>query len=98
VQVTDRAPNGRFIKGQSGNPGGRKRSEFSIDALIDEIVTPDDWRAILRAAREKAKEGDLKAIELLLDRRFGKALQKNEHTGENGAPITIRFLDDAQSD
>ena len=40
------------------------------------------------AQLEKAvKAGDIAAIKEVFDRRWGKATQRNEHTGKNGEPL-----------
>ena len=77
---------GQFVKGISGNPGGRPNG-LSITALIDKAVTRDDWDFIFATLLKMARRGNLKAIEMLMDRRFGKALQTNEITGKDGGPI-----------
>lgn len=76
---------GKFIKGESGNPGGRTKG-LSITALIDKAVSERDWYDIINVLLTRAKRGDLKAIEMITDRRFGKASQPI--TGEGGGPIT----------
>ncbi len=58
----------KFEKGQSGNPkgrpkGARNRTTLSVEALLD-----GDAEAITRKAIEKAKDGDMTAIRLCLDR------------------------------
>lgn len=73
---------GQFCKGESGNPGGRPAAEFSITALIDDAVSKDDWVFIIDQLNKKARRGDLKAIEMLMDRRFGKPTQTNEIKGD----------------
>ena len=78
--MTDRDVNGRFKPGISGNPEGKKKDSLSVSALIDEAVTPDDWKFIIQQLLKRAKRGDLKAIEMLMDRRFGKALQQIDGT------------------
>lgn len=82
--MTDRDASGKFVKGKSGNPGGRPKSDLSITALIDAAVTVEDWQAIVAVQLKRAKKGDYKAIEWLTDRRFGKAIQPtdNRHEGE----------------
>lgn len=73
---------GKFTKGQSGNPGGRPKGELSITALIDNAVTEADWQFIIGQLLKQGRRGNLKAIEMLMDRRFGKPTQTNEIKGE----------------
>jgi len=63
-----RKQDGRFRKGQSGNPRGklpgtRNRVSVALDSLLG-----DEAEAILRAAIIKAKKGDPTALRLCLDR------------------------------
>lgn len=85
--MQERDEKGKFTKGTSGNPGGRPKSELSITALIDDAVTPADWDFIFKQLLKMARRGNLKAIEMLMDRRFGKAQQRTELTGEGGGPV-----------
>lgn len=55
-----------FKPGQSGNPAGKRPAETTLSALRKEIA--GDARAILRMLIEKAKEGDIAAAKLVLDR------------------------------
>jgi hypothetical protein len=92
-EMTDRDASGKFVKGcASPNPGGRKRSDLSIIALIDEAVTDEDWKFIIGAQLKKARRGDHKAIEWLTDRRFGRAIQALEHSGKDGEAIRIEYV------
>lgn len=69
-----------FKSGQSGNPNGRPRKLPSIDKMLSDILgseedTDSEAHAVLRALLLKAKKGDTKAAEILLDRAYGKAKQ-----------------------
>lgn len=66
--------------------------EMSVSALIDAAVTVDDWRKIISVLLTRAARGDLKAIEMLMDRRFGKPVQHQEVTGLNGAPLLKGYV------
>lgn len=62
--------------GQSGNPAGRAKSRPFSDALKAEIEAaegdPDVLRLIARSLLDKAQEGDIAAINSLVDRLDGK--------------------------
>lgn len=69
-----------FKPGQSGNPNGRPRKLPLIDKMLSDILgseedTDSEAHAVLRALLMKAKKGDTKAAEILLDRAYGKAKQ-----------------------
>ena len=90
--MTNRDPtSGKFLPGNKANPGGRPKSELSITALIDQAVTADDWKFIFSTLLRNARRGNLKAIDMLLDRRFGKATQPL--AGENGGAIPISIIE-----
>lgn len=60
-----------FPKGVSGNPKGAQKKIPALDKLLSEI--PDsDFKAIITALFSKAKKGDVRAAEVILDRSFGK--------------------------
>lgn len=86
---------GKFVKGNSGNPGGRPKG-LSITALIDDAVSNADWQAIINILKTKAMRGDLKALEMLLDRRFGKAIQMI--AGDGGGPVVLHVIYEGAND
>lgn len=67
--------------------------ERSISALIDAAVTVENWQEIIAILFARAKRGDLKAIEMLMDRRFGKAIQRNENSDDGTVTILVRHVD-----
>jgi alkylation response protein AidB-like acyl-CoA dehydrogenase len=74
----------RFKKGQSGNPKGRVKLPDIREALAKVLAEEKDGvtalEATLRALRAKATKGDVRAAEALLDRAFGKAVQRTDVT------------------
>lgn len=81
-----------FVKGQSGNPGGRVPLPPEIRELA-RMAAPD----ALRRACELTKSGDenvaLKAISLVLDRAYGKPAQPVDGDGNGGAiPFSIKVI------
>ena len=74
-------PNNKpFVKGQSGNPNGRPRKLPELDKLLADVLGEEKdgisaAEAILKALRLKAAKGDVRAIEVMLDRAYGKPKQ-----------------------
>lgn len=69
-----------FPKGKTGNPKGRPKVLIEInEALLDEIGDTG-MREIIKALYKKAKAGDVRAIQEVLDRAYGKAQQSIDHT------------------
>lgn len=87
--------NPAWVKGVSGNPGGRPKNDESMSAILRQLlatpgkdgVTPRE--AIMRKLITKAQAGELDAMKLLLERSEGKVPERKEHTGADAGPITI---------
>ena len=58
----------KFQPGQSGNPTGRPKGARHKTTLAIESLLDGEAEALTRKAIEKAKEGDLAALKLCLDR------------------------------
>ena len=83
----------KFPKGQTGNPNGRPRRLPELDKLLADVLGEEKdgvsaAEAILKALRLKASKGDVRAIELMLDRAYGKAPQTITH---EGLPTSVTF-------
>lgn len=88
-----------FKPGQSGNPKGRPKKLPALDKLLAEVLgSPDDddspAKEILEALAKRAKKGDTRAAEIILDRAYGKAKQHIEIEGE---PITAYIYEPASN-
>jgi Family of unknown function (DUF5681) len=59
-----------FEKGQSGNPAGRPPGSRNKATILAESMFQGEAEAIIRMAIAKAKEGDMTAIRLCLERVF----------------------------
>ncbi len=82
-----------FVKGKSGNPGGKPKGIGDMRALAR--CHTEKALAVLVAALESSREDiRVKAADALLDRGWGKPTQCLEHSGADGAPlgITVRFV------
>lgn len=82
----------KYEKGESGNPKGRPRKLPEIDDLLAEVLGEEqgnEARGIIEALLKKAKRGDVRAAEVLLDRAYGKA--KQQITGDFTGEFTVRW-------
>jgi hypothetical protein len=84
----------RFKKGQTGNPNGRPRKLPELDKLLADVLGEEKdgitaAEAILKALRLKAAKGDVRAIEVMLDRAYGRAKQVIDTTINDQRDITI---------
>lgn len=66
----------KFKAGESGNPAGRPKGQSQAARLRDAIA--NDVPAIISAIVKKAKEGDVAAAKLLLDRSIPAIKPKQE--------------------
>lgn len=58
----------QFQKGQSGNPAGRPRGARNRMTVLMQELLEEDAEAIARKAIELAKDGDIAAMRMCLDR------------------------------
>jgi len=90
--IPGRDENGRFVKGQSGNPNGRpakKREERFMEITLS-AVTYTDWREIIKKAIAQARRGDNQARKFLADYLLGPPPQK--HEVKSDGEVTIRVI------
>lgn len=85
-------PGRQFEKGVSGNPKGRPKAKPDLEDLLCEVLGEEKdgitaMQAILMKLRQQATGGNIKAAEVLMNRAYGMATQKHEHTGKDGDPI-----------
>jgi hypothetical protein len=85
--------NGGKLKTGGDNGGGRPRKLPELDKLLADVLGEEKdgvsaAEAILKALRLKASKGDVRAIELMLDRAYGKAPQTITH---EGLPTSVTF-------
>jgi hypothetical protein len=59
-----------FVKGQSGNPAGRPPGSRNKATILAETIFQGEAETIIRLAIDKAKEGDMTAIRLCLERVY----------------------------
>lgn len=79
--------NPAWVKGVSGNPGGRPKKGFTVGDIIRAKVTDNDWDEILDKTIELAKQGDKPARDYLTVHRDGMPRQTQINIDQNIEPI-----------
>ena len=72
----------QFQKGQSGNPAGRPRGARGKATMLAQTLIEGDVEALVRAAIDLAKKGDMRALRLCLN----QLLPSRKH-----APVACEF-------
>ena len=104
-QTVNKRPNGqfakgnklgkRFKKGQSGNPNGRRNAYTDLikEMSFTESNGKERREIILNKLFQLAERGDLRAIQFIVERMEGKALERQERTTKS-EPIQVMVIDD----
>ena len=85
----------RWKKGESGNPNGRPPKLPDLHILLANVLGKENKdgltaaEEILLALHAKAKKGDTRAAELLLDRGYGKPKQTTDTNITSTEPLVI---------
>lgn len=78
----------KFVKGQSGNPGGRPKGEAKVREAA-QAAGPKALAVLVDALKDDDARVRIKAAEILLDRGFGRPAQAI--TGAEGGPVAVTF-------
>ena len=87
--------NGGKLKSGGNNGGGRPPKLPELHVLLANVLGKEGKdgqtaaEEILNALHAKAKKGDTRAAELLLDRAYGKPKQTSETTLKTTEPLVI---------
>jgi hypothetical protein len=87
--------NGGKLKSGGNNGGGRPPKLPELHVLLANVLGKEGKEGltaaeeILNALHAKAKKGDTRAAELLLDRAYGKPKQTSETTLKTTEPLVI---------
>ena len=85
----------RWKKGESGNPNGRPPKLPDLHILLANVLGKEGKdgltaaEEILMALHARAKKGDTRAAEVLLDRAYGKPKQTTDTNITSTEPLVI---------
>jgi len=82
------SPATEFKKGQVANPTGRPKKIPALDKLLSD-VKESEYESVIQKLVSKAKSGDIRAIEVLLDRAYGKSKQEVKINAPVGKQVMI---------
>ncbi len=85
----------RWKKGESGNPNGRRNAYTDLikDYSFSKINEKERRQVIVSKLFNLAERGDLKAIQFIIERLEGKALERMETTNKS-EPIQVMVIDE----
>ena len=85
----------RWKKGESGNPNGRRNAYTDLIKEFSFSKTGEKERreVVVSKLFQLAERGDLRAIQFIVERLEGKALERQERTTKS-EPIQVMVIDD----
>ena len=73
IDNNGRDPRGRFAPDNPGGPGGSRKRALVMCRAAKDAITPEDITALMRKAMSMAREGDVAAMRLVIERTSGRA-------------------------
>ena len=85
----------KFKKGVSGNPNGRRNAYTDLikDFSFLKIGEKERREVVVSKLFQMAERGDLRAIQFIIERLEGKALERQERTNKS-EPIQVMVIAD----
>jgi len=86
---------GRWVKGESGNPGGRKALPGDIVKLCQQYG-PMAIRRLIDHAASADRPVSIRACEVILNRAYGTAPQSLKIMGDDANPLVLEIRASAE--
>lgn len=85
----------RWKKGESGNPNGRRNAYTDLikEFSFTKVGEKERREVVINKLFQLAERGDLRAIQFIVERLEGKALERQERTNKS-EPIQVMVIDD----
>ena len=93
MSTDTRDSKGKFLPGISGNPDGRPRKKLAITEGLARMVTDSDVEDLWRPYIERAKGGDIQAMQLVCGYLQGRPSQTIIHEGNTSSDMLNEFRD-----
>ena len=87
----NRNETGQFIKGASGNPGGRPAVAREFKEKCQDFMTEEGWQKLVAIARCNMPQDAIRAIKIIIEHGYGRPVQGVELSGEGGGNISVIF-------
>ena len=86
----------RWNKGESGNPNGRRNAYTDLikEFSFSKVNEKERREVVVSKLFQLAERGDLRAIQFIVERLEGKALERQERTTKS-EPIQVMVIDDS---
>lgn len=78
-----------FIKGQSGNPGGRPKESNEAKELAKKYG-PEAFKRLVYWMKSDEARASISAAQTIIERAYGKVPQAI--VGDQSSPLTVRFV------
>ena len=85
----------RWKKGESGNPNGRRNAYTDLikEYSFTKVNEKERRELVVSKLFQLAERGDLRAIQFIVERLEGKALERQERTTKS-EPIQVMVIND----
>ena len=92
---TDIGEEYRWKKGESGNPNGRRNAYTDLikEYSFTKVNEKERRELVVSKLFQLAERGDLRAIQFIVERLEGKALERQERTTKS-EPIQVMVIND----
>ena len=96
-RITEIGKETRFKPGETGNPNGRPKGSKNLKTMLIELLSAQDSEGehsrpiVMQLFRKAFRDGDMRALQEIIERIEGKVANKIEGTGVGNKIINIVY-------